>query len=911
MKRSEAIKNLLEAKTHADLAALYNHNMEVQLNVAQDDGERVEQDYKGRSGLQSFANQFEKWSAFRIPKQANSDPIDNDCDVYGDLYKHAEGVGMTGWDWENRLSRWVAYDFDALTGHSEKHAKKLTDTELQNLREVVAAIPWVTIRLSTSGSGIHLYVFLEPVTTQNHTEHAALARAILGHMASLTAFDFQSKVDTCGGNMWVWHRKMAGTPGLKLIKQGERLVDVPPNWKDHVRVVTGAGRKTIPEFVVNNADANPALVDLFEEVTAQKTRIPLDPEHQKLIKFLHDKGACAWWDQDHHMLVTHTVYLQEAHQALQLRGVFKTNAKGENYGSDHNCFAYPLKRGGWVVRRYTPGVAEESTWDQDGKGWTRSYLNRESDLPTACRAYGGKENKSGGFVFREGEVAAKAALMLGIDLKLPLWASNRETVLKPHKENKILASFTKVKDVDRSDDIPEWLAEGKVWQRIFDGNAAPQAAPEVGNFDDAIRHILSSGNTDLGWVVRSEREWIEEPKGNIKDFLSGQMKLKPGQVIEILGSAVARPWKVVCRPFEEEYPRSSVGREWNRKAPQLRYKPNTNENLNYPTWLKILDHCGKSLDEPVKKHAWCKSNGILKGSDYLKLWTASLFQEPLQPLPYLFFYGPQDSGKSIFHESINECLITSGVVRADNALINSSGFNAELEHAVLCVIEETDMSKSPTAYNRIKDWVTARMFPIHPKNKTPYDVINSTHWVHTANNYKACPIMGGDTRITMCFVGELGEFDKMPKKQMLMKLEKEAPDYIAALLNLEIPDSNDRLNVPVISTEEKAQAQQATMNMLEEFLAEKCHFVPGTMILFSEFYDLFFAWLAQSGEGQNWTKIKTGRELPPQYPKGRNTWPGMPGIHIVIGNLSFEEPDPNATPKKKLVSRDDKLVPEV
>jgi len=352
MKRSEAIKNLLVKKTHADLAALYNKGMEVQFNVAQDGGERTDKDYKGRM-YHSYTDGEHTWSHFRIPRNAKTVPEDNDSDVHTDLYTHAEGVGMTGWDWQNQMSRWVAYDFDAMTGHSDKHAKKMTDVELQKLKEVVSEIPWVTIRLSTSGKGIHLYVFVTPVGTKNHDEHAALARAILGMMASITGFDFQSKVDTCGGNMWVWHRKMAGTPGLKLVKQGQELTEIPPNWKDHVRVVSGAGRKTVPQFI-EDPNANPALKDMFEEITGQKSRTPLDEEHRKLIAFLHENKACGWWEQDHHMLITHTIHLREAHEKLGLKGVFKTNAKGENYGADHNCFAYPLRRGVWVVRRYTP-----------------------------------------------------------------------------------------------------------------------------------------------------------------------------------------------------------------------------------------------------------------------------------------------------------------------------------------------------------------------------------------------------------------------------------------------------------------------------------------------------------------------------------------------------------------------------
>ena len=58
-------------------------------------------------------------------------------------------------------------------------------------------IPWVTVRKSTGGNGIHLYVFLPDVPTANHTEHAALARAVLGQMSALVGFDFKAKVDAC------------------------------------------------------------------------------------------------------------------------------------------------------------------------------------------------------------------------------------------------------------------------------------------------------------------------------------------------------------------------------------------------------------------------------------------------------------------------------------------------------------------------------------------------------------------------------------------------------------------------------------------------------------------------------------------------------------------------------------------
>ncbi len=101
-----------------------------------------------------------------------------------DLAAHAVGIGMTGWNWQARESLWVGFDFDAITGHSDAHAAKLTDAELKAVRRT----PPATSRGSPSaaarrGSGLHLYVYLDGYPTENHTEHAALARAILGMMS--------------------------------------------------------------------------------------------------------------------------------------------------------------------------------------------------------------------------------------------------------------------------------------------------------------------------------------------------------------------------------------------------------------------------------------------------------------------------------------------------------------------------------------------------------------------------------------------------------------------------------------------------------------------------------------------------------------------------------------------------------
>ena len=88
-----------------------------------------------------------------------------------------------------------------------------------------------------------------------------------------------------------------------------------------------------------------------------------------------------------------------------------------------------------------------------------------------------------------------------------------------------------------------------------------------------------------------------------------------------------------------------------------------------------------------------------------------MIKHPFQPLPYLFLYGPENNGKSIFHESI-ALLMTEGCVPADRCVTSTSDFNGELANCILAIVEEKDISKSKGALNKIKEWVTARMISI-------------------------------------------------------------------------------------------------------------------------------------------------------------------------------------------------------
>lgn len=873
--KTTAIKNFLTASTWPDLAELYTPEMEVQILVEQMNGERVEGEYQGKS-WQGYTDGIQTWKSFRIPWNAASEPAYKDSEMKFNLSKYALGIGMTGWDWYNKQSQWVAFDFDSITSHGAG----LSATELAEVEKQAYSVPWLTIRKSTSGNGLHVYVFLDPfISTANHNEHAALARSILGTMAALTGFDFNTKVDICGGNLWCWHKKMlpSGGEGLKLIHRGYNLHDVSPNWRDHVAVVKGSKKKVKPNFdkLGNSTDLD-TTEDAFDTLTSSSIKIKLDVNHIKLIKYLQENNLPADWQQDNNLLVTHTSALKRAHIELCLKGIFETIAVGKEQG-DINCFCFPMRGGGWSIRRFTPGVREHETWEQDSSGWTKTYFNLVPSLPIAARSAEGIEAPSGGYSFRTAEQAAKAAALVGIDLELPNFVLSRRTQLKTHKDGRLVVEMTREKEDDHRK-LNNWLEDKTLWKRIFNVQLPTVKEADGCNYDDLIRHVVNSQNIDIGWLIKSDDVWVDEPLTHVKYVLKS-MALKDSDLNNVIGGNILRKWVLVNYPFQPEY---LGNRQWNRHACQLLFVPSTGDTLHYPTWKKILTHVGKSLDASILTNDWCKTNNITSGYEYLKIWVASLFQKPSEPLPYLFLHGPEASGKSIFHEALALLISPSGYKRADQALLSQGGFNGELDNAILCIIEERNLEKNRMAYNRVKDWVTSPQMPIHCKGGTPYLVENTSHWIQCSNERPSCPVFPGDTRITMIYVSELDKSEWESKHDIFTKLKKEAPDFLGSIMSLEIPVSNDRLNVPIINTEDKKALQQDNMSVLDQFIEQNCHRVLGKSIKFSEFYEKFIESI-EATEAYNWSKIAVGKALPQRFVKGRR----REDSQFAIGNISW------------------------
>lgn len=231
----------------------------------------------------------------------------------------------------------------------------------------------------------------------------------------------------------------------------------------------------------------------------------------------------------------------------------------------------------------------------------------------------------------------------------------------------------------------------------------------------------------------------------------------------------------------------------------LRYKSAV-EPGDHPHWDMVLDHCGNAIDKRLKDSEWGQDNGILTGGRYLTVWIASILRNPEQPLPYLFFHGNQNCGKSMFNEAIG-VLLTRGYIQADWLVARQrSCWNDPLDGAILCYLDETDLTDSKYCdLDLFKDMVISTTINIHKMREKPYLVPNLTHWCQTANTIATRPTCLGDRIITI-LVDDLVSGTEIMKRKLLAKLHEEAPHFMQTLMQLDLPPLEGQLGLPVLKT---------------------------------------------------------------------------------------------------------------
>jgi len=775
-------------------------------------------------GSKVWTDGEQEWSNHRWPYKAGSNPSYRDKTLRFDPSTHVSRVGTTWWNWEKKRSIAVAFDID-MEGDHAPSTTTVTDTELDAVVDRLKKLPFVTLIRSTGGKGVHVYVFFNesdrPIA-HHHGEHTDVALATLALMNEKAEYNFNQHMDVKGVVFWFWSdTSPAKHPGFSLIQEATESIgaaDIAQYRGQNLKKPT----TTVKVYGFNDS-GQPA----DGEVEGNGYKVyPLDDEHKSILMSLEKTGFTFMWNAEFNMAHTHTCALKEVFEQRKaegrpLRGIFETVSQGTDKGKP-NCYITPRPNGVFQVKRFGNSTGEHPSWNtKDGSTWC--YFNQDVDIDSIFRRFCQKfDNTSKGkkFIFEPSKLK-EAMEAAGHEFNHPLQGAVQVF------EKADGTFFAKTEET-----IAGWK-QGKDGCTLTLPVVASQEVRTMSileEVDDIARVLITDMNDMYGYAAATNKGWVVN-KG--LEFASPMLKKRFGKDIEDVKSTInENPWTLTCQPFKKEY---LPNRVWNKNAPQLAIEP-ASENGPHPHWDMIYEHLGKSLDEAVKNTIWCQQWGLQSGADYLRCWMAALIVDAMEPLPYLFFYGPQNSGKSIFHESASLLFTRGAVHSAKDALTNPSGFNYEIANCVLGFIEEKDLSHiKDTAYSRMKEWVTGRTITITEKGKTPYSQVNFLKMVQMANSPTACPMEDGDTRITALAVSILGD-KQIPKGLMEKRLKDEAPYFLRTLLQTHLPETPERLRVPMLSSRDKQDLEAMNQKPWEAFAADNLVTCEGHLIKFTDFH---------------------------------------------------------------------------
>lgn len=795
MRTREAIANFLDKRVEDSpfLIPLWSPSLETQVMTSRQGV--VDED---EPNLFTDPETHEHWKDFRWPWQAGTDPKYSDPQITFSPAARVDRVGTTWWDFESRKSIAACIDIDF---QGEKAATTNTnDSEtLHDVVERLKTLDYVTIVRSTGGKGLHVYVFFDNCPdAQNHHEHTIVARKTLRLIGQDLDYPIENHVDCVGAVLWIWAKSSpADHPGFSVVKEGGKL--------DATRL---ASIELPQPSVRGRSEADFEVVELEEE-------------HKRILEAIQAEPFYFNIRHDMNLIHTHTCAIKQAiDHGLEVRGDFVTSSDGSDPNTA-NCFMAPQRGGSFRVVRFGQSQHEPDWEFVNEKNFCYlnediSYQERVSNLAKSVRA--------GKYQFNA-ESIAELCESVGEPLDSPI----------PDSVDDVWAVLIDGGFQIRFKGSLEETPEG--WSKTGKNEYVKTVRPkQTGNFklrmlrraDERVRFVVQDGSP-RGWFHRSETGWLEHRSYGelscVVQSLFGEFERSCHTTM------MENPWHLVTKPFQPEYP---GGRQWNRNAPQLAVEP-AESGGNHPHFDMILEHIGGDLNTAVQQNEWCRKAAINTGADYLRAWLACLIHHTDQPLPYLFLVGPQNSGKSIFHEMM-KFLFTHGITSANSAL--TSSFNGELAGCFLVYVEERDLGdKRHDAYSKIKEWVTGRDLLVQEKYQTPYTTPNYLHFVQMANSSSHLPLEDGDTRIVASDVPALS--NPIPKAIMEKALREEAPRFLRTLLNTVIPPPVDRLRIPALKTVTKELMERRFRSPLMQFAMDNVFQCNGHKVELEEFYNAF------------------------------------------------------------------------
>lgn len=870
MKVREAIQTFLKARS-ADspfLIDLWRPSLETQIMVHPGSTEEA-------PGV--YVADGEKWSNIRWPYQAGTRPNFTDREITFSPGSRVSKVGSTWWDWEAKESVAVGFDIDATDSGHAVGTNQLDEFKLGNIVAKLSEIPFVNLVRSTGGKGVHAYVFFDDKPkTENHNEHTQVALQVLEKIKADYGVDLigDSIVDVKGVILWFWASSSPSDhPGFTVIKQAEynlNAADVE-GWQELAKV--------------RSVKVSPT----------QSTE--LEEEHLRILAELEDSGFSYRWIQGRQMAHTHTRALKIVHDKLGLRGVYETVSRGSD-PTTPNCYIVPKPGGVFKVNRFGNSDHEHECWHkQDGDRWI--YFNQDTEPFALLTNYADIVGHSS--IQMTEESLKRALSLMGKDGGLPEipWDVKGDlTVELDHQKGSLVVTAAAMKS------IPPGWTKSKRGNKMFFTLEVKTSKDMRGSvlldqLDSKYRFVVTPDGDSWAWMHKSNVGWISAPSSHqVTDLLDSDYGA--GASKELVPLMKMNPWRLTNRPFEpEELP----GRLLNHRAACFCCEPSSVPG-GHPHFDLILDHVGCSLDSVILNLDWCSEWNIHCGADYLRYWIASAVKHPFEPLPYLFLFGGQGSGKSIFFEMLS-LLFPNAVCNLSSAMTNSSSFNAEMKSAVFGYVDEKDLNskgQGETAYGRIKEWVTARTLTVHEKGKTPYQQPNTIKLIQCSNKIDAIRIDRDDTRVVAINVPQLS--DPIPKSVLEARLVEESAFFLRTILTTEIPAARERLRVPHISTEDNLALGEMSMSTIQRWACDHLMFCPGQSVPLDEFRERYSAFAMTKGYPPAVARVISVelQKLPDRMLIGRRGKDNL--THL--GNVCWK--DKKLTPGKKLRLLGSRLV---
>lgn len=657
----------------------------------------------------------------------------------------------TSW-WDYAAGQTVALFLEFDYKHGPNGLDEAGIAQVDELATKHSAIMNITSR---GGKGRHWVARLTtPLPATTRKQHARNCKAARDALSKILGVDLSTL--TCaapGAIQYVWHHAPA-EGGFQLLHAATGTLDVelpPPEPEPEPR-----------------SDDDPCWDDTHEEIfdamRADGWPVTFKDYDGKPMVQLHACGLLADFKRN------------------RRAGRYSTNSPG-THKDKPNAYGFPRENGGIAVYRMK-AEAESKDWHiVNGKPCI--HYNVPASFDEAVKRCGKFDRRGHGIITNFDEFTR----LLGIDLTIPRVLWGREIVVRRDNTCLYITILGEKEDV-----VEGWHYSRKTWE--YDLDCLPD---EKQSLSDRIRQTTDK-YAAKAIVIQDGPDWVAYSLTAAKTYLQG-CGLNKFEVAKTIKDSMENSYQLVQIPFGPEYPAPRV---WNRFGAKYACEPIKGD---YPRIQMILEHCGKNLTPAVLDDPWCQANKVTTGGHYLKLWAARAFRYPDKRLPMLdLFSEVQNIGKSTFGRTLARgikgtngwCELRKEITRDD--------FNDAMRGAVLCLLEEIDLSANPSAYQLIKNYIDNPHLKLRGMYSPSETETNYTHFIHTSNDRRFCPVYPNDTRIVVIRVDPF-EGEELDWSETLRPIvDEEMPAFLYDLMDMNLPKGDGRLYLPVLVTDDKRAA---------------------------------------------------------------------------------------------------------